>query len=298
MERFKIQNLFERYTQYCTVIRNFSKVTISNYKSTLKLLLKDTGIVHLDELNKHVLEEWFYKGRLDRKWSAQTFRHYHKHINCFMKWLVREEMLKVNFTKDIEKPKLESKLPRTLAKNDALLVLDTSFHIRYRYRFEKYRNRAVIATMLFGGLRKQEVINLKLSDVSLENKVIFVQQGKGSKDRMVPINARLSKIYQEYLRERERLNSECIHFFVSLKQGHGFGRKGINKMIQKIREKTKLDFSSHTLRHSFATLMLEGGCDIYTLSKILGHSKITTTTIYLSCSNQQMSKSIEMHALN
>ncbi|MBI5754552.1 site-specific integrase [Candidatus Peregrinibacteria bacterium] len=77
-----------------------------------------------------------------------------------------------------------------------------------------------------------------------------------------------------------------------------FGDKGIQRLVERLRKRSGINFSAHTLRHAFARLMLEGGCDIYTLSKIMGHSKITTTTIYLACSNQQMSKSIEMHSLN
>lgn len=76
------------------------------------------------------------------------------------------------------------------------------------------------------------------------------------------------------------------------------GEHCIKLLVGRIRQKTNINFSAHTLRHGFARLMLEGGCDIYTLSKIMGHSKITTTTIYLSCSTQQMSKAIELHALN
>jgi site-specific recombinase XerD len=295
----QIWDLFEQYINYCSVIKNFSPTTISGYKSTLKWFLKTTEITDINEITQDRLEKWFYQGRLERKWSAETFRHYHKHINCFLKWLVKKELIQENPALNIEKPKLEKKLPRTLSRDQAQLVLDTSYHLRYRYAYEKYRNRAVIGIMLFAGLRKSEVSNLKLNDICFEKRSIFINQGKGAKDRVIPINIKLLTYLKEYIKRRNKLKyADMPFFFLSLHKPKAFGVKGINNLIKKLRDKTKLDFSAHTLRHSFATLMLEGGCDIYTLSKIMGHSKITTTTIYLYCSNQQMSKSIEMHLLN
>lgn len=299
MQQLPLRDLFDKYVQYCAVIKNYSKTTITGYKTSFQVFLRDTGIVTLDQLNKYVIESFFFNGRLKRKWGPVTFRHYLKHLNTFSKWLIRQELLDRNYLDDIEKPRMEHRIPRTLNKDQALLVLDAAFHMKYTYKFEKYKNRAIIGLMLLSGLRRQEVLNLKTCDVSLDNRSIFINQSKGKKDRIVPMNAKLYGILEEYLKDRERLGYNSIFFFNPTGKGEiGCGEKGINKLMEKLRKKTKLNFSSHALRHSFATLMLEGGCDIYTLSKIMGHNKITTTTIYLSCSNHQMSKCIEMHSLN
>jgi site-specific recombinase XerD len=264
----------------------------------MRFFLRSTEIREPSELTKARIEQWFFEGRLHRNWSPATFRGYHKHINMFCKWLVKEGELETNPAENIEKPKLEHKIPRTLTKDQAKLVLDASFHMRYCYKYEKYRNRAIVGMMLFAGLRRGEVINLKLNNASLIDRKIFIDQGKGHKDRYVPMNNQLHAILSEYLKDRERLQKNCIYLFTGLQGNTPIGEKCVKKVIDKLRNYTKLSFSAHTLRHAFARLMLEGGCDIYTLSKIMGHSKITTTTIYLSCSNLQMSKSIEMHSLN
>lgn len=293
-----IQVLLERYLQYCSIMRNYSKFTVRAYRNTFRLFLKETNIKHPNELTKNRLEEWFFNGRLKRKWSSSTFLHYHKHINMFIKWLIKEQILEYNVLVDIEKPKLEYKLPRTVTKEEAELILDASFHMRYTYRFERYRNRAIIGIMLLAGLRRNEVQKLLCHDIDFVNNSIFIRQGKGAKDRVVPISSRLGVILREYITDRKRLKKTTTAFFTAVQRDNGLGGKTIPNLITKLRNYVKIDFSAHTLRHGFARLMLEGGCDIYTLSKIMGHSKITTTTIYLSCSNQQMSKSIEMHALN
>jgi site-specific recombinase XerD len=298
MDESKISSLLVRYIQYCEVIRNYSKHTLEGYNRTWKLFLKETGVEYPSQLNKAVFEDWFFKGRLERKWSSTTFRSYHKYFNMVLKWMVKEGVIEENYVADMEKPKLEHRIPRTLTRAEAILVLDTAFHMKYAYTFEKYRNRAIVGVMLLSGLRRKEVLDLKMQHIDLRHKSIFVKQGKGAKDRVVPINSRLSDILTEYLRDRKRLNRESIYLFVAAQRDQRLGHRCINNLMRRLRKKTGLNFSAHTLRHAFARLMLEGGCDIYTLSKIMGHSKITTTTIYLSCSTQQMSKAAEMHSLN
>lgn len=298
MSQVLLNDAFERFLAYGMAIRNYRPITIRNYRDTFRLFIQESHAIEIDDLSKELVEKWFFNGRLKRSWSSVTFRHHHKHLNMFFKWLLKEGLIPKNYLADLEKPRMEKKIPRTLCADDAKLVLEASFHAGYRYKFEKYRNRAVIAIMLFAGLRRGEVMNLKLNDVNLENRSIFINQGKGAKDRVIPINSRLYTYLVDYAKERNRLKPYHCFFFISLGRLKAFGEKGINNLIKRLRKQTELDFSAHTLRHSFATLMLEGGCDIYTLSKIMGHSKITTTTIYLSCSNQQMSKGIEMHYLN
>lgn len=297
-EKQTLRQLFERYTQYCAVMRNYAPVTIVGYKTSLYMFFKETSCIYPEQVTKNIVEQWFFNGRLNKKWGAVTFRHRHKHLNQFFNWIVKQGLMISNPALEIEKPKLEFKIPRTISKEEALLLLDTAFHSKYTYTFERYRNRAIIGIMILAGLRRNEVINLKMNDVSLETNTIFIKQGKGHKDRMIPINYKLKEILTEYLKDRLRLNKTAISFFTSAQMDEPIGIHAISMLIGRLRKKTKINFSAHTLRHGFARLMLEGGCDIYTLSKLMGHNKITTTTIYLSCSNEQMSKSIEMHALN
>jgi len=293
-----LQTLLARYFQYGEVIRNYSAFTLRGYRKTWDLFLAHNEVEYPSDLSRPLFEQWFFEGRLQRKWSPTTFRTYLKYFNMVLKWMVQEGHIEENFLDKLEKPRMESRIPRTLTHAEAILVLDTSFHMKYAYTFEKYRNRAIVGIMLLAGLRRNEVLNLKMGHVDLKSKSIFVSQGKGAKDRVVPINGRLSMILEEYLQDRRRLKKESIFFLTAIQKDLPLGHRCINNVMSRLRKKTKLNFSAHTLRHAFARLMLEGGVDIYTLSKIMGHSKITTTTIYLSCSTLQMSKAAEMHVLN
>ncbi len=298
MRKGNLFEIFDRFLAYGKAMRDYRPQTLKNYKGAFELFTREARVYDLQDLNKQVVERWFFNGRAKRKWSPVTFRHNHKLLNVFFKWLVKENLADENYLDGLEKPRMQRRLPRALSAENASFILEASFHLDYRYKFERFRNRAIIAIMLFAGLRKGEVVNLKLNDVSMEERTIFIDQGKGGKDRLIPINTKLHGYLEEYLKDRRRISKDQIYLFLSMGKNKPLGITGINRLIKRLKKATRINFSAHSLRHSFATLMLEGGCDIYTLSKIMGHSKITTTTIYLSCSRKQMDKSIEMHALN
>lgn len=293
-----ISTIIEQFLSYNVHLQNYSKSTISSYRSTFGMFLRETWITKLSEFRESLVETWLLDWRIHKSWLPNTYLTYHKHFSGFCKWLLKKKMIEENFMKQIEKPKLEQRLPRRLNRDQSEIVLQAVASFRYKYRFEKQRNMAIIACMIFWWLRRNEALSLRIWDVDLDNSVIRIVQGKGKKDRMIPVCSRLHGIIKIYLRERERLWKTCEYFFVTSQYDTKTTKKCLTRLISRLREKTWFDFSAHSLRHSFATMMIEGWCDIYTLSKIMGHSRITTTTIYLSCSVESMLKSIEKHPLN
>ena len=235
---------------------------------------------------------------MERKWSVNTFLVYRKSLSVFFQWCVKEGYLKSNPIADIEIPKLEKKLPPKLNRQDAQRLLEVAYNHPYVHPFLRQRNYAVIATFLFAGLRKQELLNLKFADVDLTNLSLFVRQGKGSKDRVIPMSYRLSEILQAYLVERQKLGRACPEFFTSRIHNIGLTDVGIRRLVEQIKEDSGISFTIHKLRHTFATLMLEGGCDIYSLSRMMGHDDIKTTTIYLAASAEHLRTQITKHPLN
>ena len=150
---------------------------------------------------------------------------------------------------------------------------------------------------MYSGVRYQELMNLKLNDVDFTHKVITVSQGKGAKDRMIPLCDALEGYLFPYLQERSQLNPYSIYFFVS-KLNHGkMSDNVIKRLFEKLQKKSKLKFYPHMLRHTFATLMLEGGCDIFSLSKMMGHSDIKTTAIYLTATVKHLQGQMRKHPL-
>lgn len=167
-----------------------------------------------------------------------------------------------------------------------------------RYPFYKARWVAIISMFIYTGLRFEELRNLKMSDVDIENKIITVKNWKGQKDRLIPMTFALFDPLKSYLTHRKRLNKTCIHFFTSSKYDKQLSYYTLVKYIKKLREYSGIYFYAHKLRRTFATLMLEGGCDLFALAKMMGHSDIRTTEKYLSATVTHLQRQVNKHPLS
>lgn len=293
-----VRILLEQFCDYSSFILGYSKDTIRRYRYVITSCCKFTGIKEINEVSEDSIRALFYFGRTERNWSVNTFIIYHKTLLVFFRWCIKQGFLEHNPILNIEVPKLEKKLPPKLNKQAALRLLEIVYNYPYEYNFLRYRNHAIFSTFVFTGLRKQELLHLKFTDVDIDNLTIFVRQGKGGKDRMVPVSHSLAQILNRYLVERKRLNKTNPEFFSSLHSNTAFTDNGLKKLVEQVRMTSGISFSVHKLRHTFATLMLEGGCDIYSLSKMMGHSDIKTTTIYLAASAEHLRAQITKHPLN
>lgn len=296
--KMNINELHEQFCHEAQVLRNLSLSSVLWYRSSIRLFMRFSKVVYLEDVTAKNLHDYLYNGRIDRGWTADTFLNYYKGMKAFFLWCISKGYLKENPLKDIVKPKIERKLPKRISRQDAMRLLECAFNTKYVYRFEGYRNHAIFAVMIYAGLRAKEVLNLKLNDVDFSNSIISVNCGKGGKDRMVPICSTLNRILKGYLVDRNRIGRECSYFFASIRGDMPFTYSGLKNLVARLKGISKIDFSCHRLRHTFATLMLEGGCDIYALSKMLGHNDIKTTTIYLSASVGYLQEQMCKHPLN
>jgi site-specific recombinase XerD len=288
----------QEFCDYSKFIKGYSTDTIRRYRQTVALFCRNSGAVSLPQVTDEMARSFFFKGRIEGGWRPATFKSYHQTLFVFFRWCVLRQYLTSNPVSDIEVPKLEKKLPTRLTKQDALKLLEFVYNYPYEYKFLRFRNHAIFATYLFAGLRKSELLHLRVTDVDIENLTIFVNQGKGGKDRIVPISFTLAHSLRRYIEERKRLKRICPEFFVSLNRDMGFTVNGLKHLTEDLKKASHINFGIHKLRHTFATLMLEGGCDIYSLSRMMGHSDIKTTTIYLSASAEHLRSQITKHPLN
>jgi len=293
-----IQILSQKFFDYSKYIKGYAPPTITRYKQVINYFCNFAKISEIEEVTEENTRNLFYYGRTTLSWSPNTFICYHKSLMVFFRWCQKEGHMTSNPIENIEVPKLERRLPSKLTKQDALRILEVVDNYPYDNNFLRYRNYAIFATFIMSGIRKQELLNLKFTDVDVENLSIFIRQGKGSKDRIIPINYRLAESLKKYLEVRKKAYKTCPEFFTSYTYDMGFTESGIKRLVQKIVIASDIKFTIHKLRHTFATLMLEGGCDIYSLSKMMGHSDIKTTTIYLAASVQHLREQILKHPLN
>jgi site-specific recombinase XerD len=239
----------------------------------------------------------FY-GRTERRWQTNTYVVFYKSLKVFLRWCASKGLIADGLMAGIEVPKIEKRLPVRLGRQEALRLLEIVNNYPYQHKFLRYRNHAIFSMLIYTGLRKQELLNLRLTDVDLENLTLFVRQGKGAKDRFIPITYTLAQTLRQYIEERRKSKKTCPEFFTSLTHNMGLTDKGLNNLVYKMREVLKIPFSSHKLRHTFATLMLEGGCDLFSLSKMMGHNDLKTTAIYLSATTEHLRTQMTKHPLN
>lgn len=295
----QIDDYFDQFCEYQSTIKNYQIDTIKSYRASWRMfrLLCPVPVV-IEDVTPSIAEQFFYIGRTTRHWKPITFVTYHKGLNVFYKWALKNRLVETNPFEHIEKPRLEKKLPTKLTKNEAKNLLETVKHMWPENAFLTARNYAIFSMFIYCGLRKGELLRLKVVDVDIVNLIISIHQGKGNKDRVVPMPMQLRPILQDYMRERARMNKTSEYFYVSLQYDQNFGMDGFKHLVDNVKKASGIKFYPHMLRHTFATLMLEGGCDIYALSKMMGHNDIKTTTIYLSASVEHLRSQIGKHPLS
>lgn len=212
-------------------------------------------------------------------------------IRTFFDYLVMSKKINSNPCEKIESPKQKKSLPKTLNIDEVNKLLDL-----HPITPLEYRNQAMLELMYATGLRVSELVNLEINDVNVKDNYVRCF-GKGKKERIIPIGERMSKIMDDYINVyRNALLKGYLtdKVFIS-SYGKGITRQGFFKILKELGkvQGIKKDFSPHTLRHSFATHLLEYGADIRSIGELLGHENIKTTQIYTHLSNPKIKKDYE-----
>jgi integrase/recombinase XerD len=208
-------------------------------------------------------------------------------LRSFYRHLRRDGILDHDPTSELRAPRSRQRLPKVLSRDEVARLLQQPRGSSPG----AIRDRALLETMYACGLRASEAIGLELSDVDLEAGILRAR-GKGSKERIVPIGTKAIESLNDYLdKARPRLveNRDQPRLFVNLRGG-GLSRQGLYKIVQGHARSAGLEhrMSPHTLRHSFATHLLAGGCDLRSLQEMLGHADIGTTQVYTHLSAQRL----------
>lgn len=214
-------------------------------------------------------------------------------IKAFFKYLMLEDMLKINPTELLEAPKLKRSLPDVLGITEVELLLSSVDHSKA----EGQRNRAILEVMYSSGLRVSEVIGLELTNLYLDIGFIRVI-GKGNKERLVPIGDEAVKyinLYKEHSRVHQEPKKGFENTLFLNRRGSALSRQMVFYIIKEagMNAGIKKNIHPHTLRHSFATHLVEGGADLRAVQEMLGHESITTTEIYTHLDTDFLRKTLE-----
>ena len=263
--------LVQDFCNYLQFNKGLSDNTIKAYKSDI---LKFLQFLEGDEISNESLQQ--YVTLLSNKNQSENSKvRKISSINQYVQW-----SNSVNLSKQINIEKISLKtgsyLPETLAVSDIIKMIDS-------YDFDNFlnaRNKAIIDFMYSTACRVSELTDVKISDIDFDDNFVKLQ-GKGSKQRIVPIGSELNETLQSYLKIRKEFENNESFLFIS-KNKKKLDRSAVFRLIKKTALIVGINSSvhPHTLRHSAATHMLEAGCDLRTLQEFLGHTSVSTTKIY------------------
>jgi len=277
------------FLTYIAVEKGFSKNTIESYSLDLRkfqnfLSSRDKGITSF--LRADIID--FIESLRDEDYSISSICRFISSIKGLCKYLITEKLVKEDPSENLQTPKKWERLPKSLSISEVRSFLELNSSVNKPTTIRDY---VMLGLLYSSGLRVSELVYLKLEDVNLEAGFLRVL-GKGSKERIVPVNMRSIDELKRYINQQrpEILKKRQSSYLFVTGRGKPMTRQRFWQAIKVLGKKSGIELSPHTLRHSFATHLLEGGADLRSVQKMLGHSDISTTQIYTKVTTERIKK--------
>jgi site-specific recombinase XerD len=285
-----LHEFFEDFMFYLEA-QNYAASTISAYKSDFRLFnrfLLEQGITELEQIDAHRMRtypKWLKRTGHEPSSTARRINS----LRSFFKWLEEEDVIDDNPMQKIKAPRLDNHIP-VYFKDDELAQFLSAPTLRHPL------DKAVIHLLINTGLRRQEIINLNLDDIDFAGSILKVSEGKGGKDRIIPINQMAEQALREYLKVRPEVEDNAL--FIGMRTSRiRIGKTYLHNLFQRCLHESgirKQGLTLHKLRHTFATQLLELGADLRTLQELLGHQELSTTQIYVHASRERLAKAVHL----
>jgi integrase/recombinase XerD len=279
--------LFENFFTYLTVEKGLAGNTVASYHADLKrygLFLDERKTSPVSATTADIID--FLEVLRNRGYSSASICRYISSIKALYKYMLMENEIDHDPSENIQTPKKWDRLPKALSVSDVRTLLDTGSSGK-----TALRDSAMVELLYSSGLRVSELVSIKLGDIHFEAGFIRVL-GKGSKERVVPVNARALEKVKRYIREERPSilkKRESLYLFVT-RIGGRMTRQRFWQTLKTIGGRAGVVLSPHTIRHCFATHLLEGGADLRSVQKMLGHSDISTTQVYTKVTTDRIKK--------
>lgn len=277
--------LINDFKNYLELERNYSNNTSLSYVKDVTLfsdfIKKDLLLVDKKDIEKYIRS-------LNK--SSKTISHVISSLKSFYNYYMRMGNIKSNPTDEIDRPKIEKKIPEFLTLEEVSSLLN--FEVNNEF---EARNKAILELLYSSGLRISELTSLELSNIDLDECLVRVM-GKGSKERIVPLGDYAIDALKEYIYfYRPMLNKNNSSYVFLNNRGGVLSRQFIFKVIKEecIKKGIRKNVSPHTLRHTFATHLLKNGADLRIIQELLGHENLSTTQIYTHLTNDKLKHDYE-----
>lgn len=283
----------DKYLEYLKIIRKYSDKTIESYRNDLIEYNEFLGnnFTNILTINKDIVNEYL-KYLYERELNKNSICRKLSSVRGLYNYLLIEEIVSDNLFNNISNPKKELCLPKFLSE----IEMNKLFKVCSDNNPINQRDTLILELLYATGLRVSELVNIKIKDIDMHEKVIKVL-GKGSKERIVLYNNHTAEALNKYLGDGYNLFNKINSGYLILnKDGNKLSDRYVRNIINKLVRKAGLNIkiSPHTIRHTFATDMLEEGSDLVTVKELLGHESLNTTSIYTHITNEQIRKTYNM----
>ncbi len=287
--------ILKNFLTYMSVEKGLSGNSVESYAFDLKKFFKFLSLKGKDFFNFSRTDIIDFLEKLkDKGYSLSSVCRFLSSIKGFCKYLLIEGLRKDDPSESLQSPKRWERLPKSLSISDIRTLLESS--LSGASDPISARNHVMFELMYSSGLRVSELISLKLEDVNLEAGFLRIV-GKGSKERIVPVNLRAIEAIKRYIiQQRSKiLKKKRSNFLFVTSRGSPMTRQRFWQAIKAFGRSLGIQISPHVMRHSFATHLLEGGADLRSLQKMLGHSDISTTQIYTKVTTERLKQVYSKH---
>lgn len=272
--------ILAEYLDFLEIEKGLSKNTLEAYRRDLSNFFDFCDDIDISKIQRTQINSYI-RNLHEKKYSPTSIIRKIASLRGFFKWACANEKTKSNPTLTLEQPKIPQKLPKVMTAEEINSILNQDLSKLHR----------VIIELLYGcGLRVSELVNLKINDFDLNGKYLECT-GKGSKDRIVPLGKKAISAIKNYLPEREynlqKYNLQSKQLLINEK-GKQVTRQEVYTFIHEQGKKLHKAISPHTLRHTFATHLLENGADLRVVQELLGHSDVSTTQLYTHISKKRL----------
>jgi len=275
-----MQRYIDKFLRYLEIEKNYSTHTILNYKLDLQDFSKFLGGADITSVDYLFLRKYLAALK-EKNLNARSAGRHLSALRSFFRFLSREGYIKLNPTSSLSSPKQEKHLPLFLTEEEVLKLIDSAFIQDER----SLRDKAILETFYSTGIRISELVGLNMDDVDFIGGIAKVR-GKGKKERIVPVGDHALKAIRHYLDKRKRKDNAI---FLN-KSGSRLSTRGVRNIVDKYITKAGIrqGVSAHTLRHSFATHLLNRGADLRSVQELLGHANLSTTQIYTHLTTERL----------
>ncbi len=292
-----MKGLLQRYTTYLRIERNCSPLTLTSYRPELEkflMYLLKNNIEEITDVTVSRIREYIYKIKEERKLSSVSLCTKIATLKSFFNFLTSDGIISENPANRIKLPRKEKPIPKVVTEVDFKHIVSCIKFSPNRCRKHYIRDRLIFYLLYYSGLRKGELLALDWDDMDLQKNTLTIRYSKNKTGRIVPIHPELKGLLDIYLNQRLPLENRAL---IIGERGKRICKNSFTNMMDsylKISGLKKKGYTAHSLRHGFATRLIEKNVNIFLVQRLLGHKSLDATKVYIHFDSGSYKKAIEV----